>query len=232
MKQIILLCLASLVGLTVVQAQESTPTPRTLILGGTFGLSISENSNDPIVSLIFTHGGFSSQPVETKEQSFFLNPYLGSQVSDHWIIGGRGIFSISNNKFDFVTATTGVIEVIKQNRRRTEFGIGVFGRYTFNPSKKVNLFIQNAIDYRVGTVKSEANNIEEEREKYNSVAVSVTPGVNWKIADNFSFLGSIGLLRYENGRWEDELEELDQNFSDFDLSLNFSTFRFGIEFRL
>ena len=191
MKRIILLCLASLVALTVVQAQESTKQqPRTLILGGNLGLLISENSNDPLVSSVSVNGMFYRQPVGIKQRFFSLNPYLGSQVSDHWIVGGRGIFSISNNEFDFAgffNSTTGVFELVKQNRRTTTFGIGAFARYTVNPDKKVGLFIQNAIDYTAGTERLEVDNIEEGKEKYNSVELTVTPGVNWKISDNFSF---------------------------------------------
>jgi len=236
MKRIILLCLASLVAaLTIVQAQESANLPRTLILGGTFGLSISENSNNPFISSSVTNGVVIQEVNENKYRSFSLNPYLGSQVSPHWIVGGRGTFLISNNEFDlarFFNPVTGTFDAVKQIRRTTIYGVGAFGRYTFNPDRQVNLFVQNAIDYTVGTERLEIDNIEEGNEKYNSFRVSVTPGINWKVADNFSLLGSIGLLSYEAGKWEDELEDLDQSFSDFDLSLNFSTFRFGIEFRL
>ena len=234
MKQIILLNFACLMALTL-QAQETTNLPRTLILGGSFGLSITNNSPSPFLTTISTNGGFTLQAIETKIVSFALNPYLGSQVSDHWIIGGRGVFNITNQRIDdirFFNSTTGTIEIVRQDRRITTFGIGAFGRYTINPENKLGVYLQSALDYMVGTEQLEIDEVEHEKEKYQSVEISLTPGVNWKLSDKFSFLASLGSLSFQKGKWEDDLSDADQDFSNFNLNLSLSAFRFGLEFRL
>ena len=232
MKQLTLLSFACLVALNIAQAQETTDLSRNLVLGGTFGLSIQENNNNPILTSTVINGSFVRLPIETKRSNFSLNPYLGSEVSDHWILGGRGTFALNTIHYTNIRRfIAGILELVEQDRRMTSFGIGVFGRYTVNPDQKLSIYIQNAFDYIIGTERIEERGIEVGKEKYTSFELSAIPGVNWKVSDRFSLLANLGVLRYRNGTWKEELEEIELDFSAFDINFNLSTFRFGGEFR-
>lgn len=215
-------------------SQESSNFSKTLIVGGSLGFGAGENDQNLFIASRVVNGVFERVPIESKSANFSFSPYIGSEVSENWIIGGRGAISISNQEFSdfgFFDPNTGQFLMDDQKNTITTYGIGIFARYTFNPDKPFNVFLQPAVDYSQtkNTTKSQGDTFSERETSF--IEVGVTPGISWKLSDKIALLASIGALSYRSGKNKDNILDVEQDFSNFGGRFNLSNFSFGIEFR-
>ena len=232
MKKITLL-FSFLLCLSIAIAQDGSEVSNKFILGGSIGFSTQQNG------LPFSSVGNSSNVIatytspndESRRTSISFSPYLGREINPKVIwgvnlhlrynyYGDRDYIFPSEPEPDLFEITT------------HQFGLGVFMRYTFNPTHKFNLFMQPFIEYNSSKREQYFKNESTFKETSQFMNVGLVVGGLYNINEKFRATLRAGILSLLNGTWKEEYINREGNFTALSANLNLSSLRFGFEMRI
>lgn len=226
MKRLLLIPLLALMSL-VAFAQEIPP--ERWVLGGSFRIGTQSNSI-PIYTLGASFPGFYYSSRDT-ESSFFLialHPYLAKRVNKNWHIGGALTIGFDYRKGLYATALSG-IGGDHYEENNFNYGISVFGRYTINPDKKLNVYVQPSIDLSFFTSGGYMGNLELEHQKGYIFGGYVPVGLAYELTEKWRIRTTLGTLRMYSGKMTSDEDALP--FSVIELKGIASGTSFSIEMK-
>ncbi len=140
-----------------------------------------------------------------KATLFGLAPTFGYWLNDRSAIVAR------------VSYASGDIADVKSN----SFGIGVDYRYGWNVSDNVYLYLAPGVSFT-----SSKDDIDEPTETTTTdLNIGISPGIQYKFANKWSFVTEFGDLSYNSSKVKDGPEA-----SGFGLNLLMSTLNFGLQY--
>ena len=230
MKTNALLLLLLLLGLSL-HAQKTPDSGSPWVLGGSIGL-LAQNNNYPLstLSTISGIGGiYGNINYDTKNTQFSFNPYLGKQISAHWLLGlqlnvGTGKISADDYPVFTIPNTT-----VKLERKSNEAGAALFARYTVNTNNALQFFLQPSAGYHTTDEKEFQNSSLTQEEQAHYLEMGMDAGVLYNITKHFRASLHMGAMNYINGSWEIKNPDSKKKFSSFGTNLSLSGVRLGAE---
>lgn len=230
MKTITTLFMALLLGLNL-HAQENE-NPSSFIVGGSMNFFTQKNAF-PLATLGINSGlgtTFSNGSSDSRNTVFAILPYVGTSLTEHWILGLSLDYRIgrfkSNQGSLFVN---GQIVSGEVERKSGQFGIGVFGRYTFNPADRLSFYVQPNVAFNLLTENDFFRGDQIQEQDINYLEIGVGGGALYRINERLNVLLRVGGLNYINGKWEIKDNNFEQKFSSFNTNFSFQSISFGIE---
>ena len=215
-------------------AQEST-NPNAWIAGGGFSFNVQQNEAPTVLynftgNLTFIYGSASD---DSRNINFRFAPYIGKEVSPHWVVGVQAECGLGRFKADDVVYTVfpGQNDTVDIKRNANEYGIGLFGRYMFNPDNQFVFYIQPGINYFFTNRVELLNDVEDDRIETSSFEVGASLGALYELSEKFRLTARLGGLGFVVGHWKNAENGDKNNFSNFSTSVNLSAIFFGFEAR-
>lgn len=215
---------------TIAWSQSTEKGP--FVLGGIFDLNLQLNSASvaflPVSSPIQNFGGNGE---DVQAFTLIATPYLGRQISSNWLLGfslGYGLNHFRDKSLDIVSG--GSFSTVDFRRTQHQGTLGLLGRYTFRPEKKLQPFLQPQLTFHYVSQKQEQDQTFVLTNNGYYGELSIAPGVAYLLGEKFRVLARLGGLSYLYGRYETNLDVV--GFSVFDLGFNLSSFVLGAEFVL
>lgn len=236
MKNLLLFC--CLFGSTSLFAQTQGTLPtnaRTIFIGGTASIDISENTNRS--GFLANQQPFFLLPSASNVESYNFNflPYVGKDINPKVALGlilrlGFGRLDQSGVTFIIPGGGTSVGNIRQTNRT---LGGDVFLRYTLNPNNQLRFFLQPQIGY--AATRSEISPTFDGSTVTQAWAVetSVQLGLLYEITPRFRATLRAGGLQYVRGRSEIEgFGGTQEDISTFNANFRLADLAFGVEFKL
>lgn len=230
----ILLIVIILSCIEITRAQENS-LPNSWIAGG--GLSFTMQQNDAPTVLSSSNGSFAflygSSAEESKNTTFRFSPYIGKEVSPHWVFGLQARYGIRRFRASDVlyNLSIGQSDTVDVKRNENHYGIGLFGRYVFNPDNQFVFYVQPGINYLVTDYVAFVDDIQDGKFESNSFDIGASIGALYELSESFRLTANLGVLEYSTGHWQDTETEEESNFSSFTTAINLSSLFFGFEAR-
>lgn len=217
-KYLVLLCLFATIGLWGQETNEKKEAK--WFMGGT--VNYAEN-NQPFFSNLSSTGTSNSTSEFVKSRRFSIASYLGRSISPHWSIGLGLNYELTTYKNDahrFMPFQTGTLT-------RTTNGVGArfFGRYTINPVKKLQFFLQPTLSYNWKKFRT----VDPTRETISTILsyqIGTTVGLRYQLNKRLGIIGQIGRVFYKRTKEVDW--SIGQEYN-FDVDFNPSNFFWGLE---
>lgn len=142
--------------------------------------------------------------------------------------GGPIVFQGTN---PFVTTTSGREESLLQ-----QFGFCAFGRFTFNPEQRLNIFIEPAFNFLLGKQSTESSAVNQRfaNDSFNRYAdIGGRAGIGYRFSEHWRVNARIGAVGYMlNWNKEDAEDRYDLGNTGFFYSLGLDQLQLAIEFTL
>lgn len=203
-----------------------------IFLGGSLSFSAQKNQVPYLGTILGIPGAsYSSNPNDSHTYSFSFSSHLGKEINQHWALGWKLLYR--NKTFKSKNPTSFGIPILVDIKQTShQIGTGVFARYTFNPDKKFNLFIQPYTDINSVTELNKSNNAATSDRKINYLTVGLDGGILYNINKKFRATASVGGLSYAAEKWKDLLNDDSDNFMVFNSSIRTSSISLGLELKL
>lgn len=166
------------------QAQETNIKKRSWVVGG--GGSFS------------TNGLFGDRANSNIQSRFNFSPYVGKELSKHWMIGAEFLFSNSKQIRSNIETTPGTFVASEANSRH--LGAGLFARYTINPSDKLNFFVQPYANYARRTGTLIYDDVISHSTPFNTFETGVKAGLLYNINERFRLKMDIGGAHFRTNK--------------------------------
>ena len=215
-------------------AQEDSDN-KGFVIGGSLNF-IAQNNTYPssLLGVSGTGGGIvviGDSEDESRSTSFSFSPYAGKELNAHWMAGVSLRWRTWKYEFEevliFPMPTTRPVE-----RNTNSIGFGLLARYTINPDRALNFFLQPQVSYVILNEKIERDGEIDEEEKANYFSLGANLGALYNINERWRVFAQLGGLSYINGSWEIEDSERGQDFNRFLTNFNLANIFFGLELRL
>lgn len=220
----------------VIQAQEETKENE-WVIGGSTNFLI-QNNTYPLTGLSITSGIggiYSNTTNDTKNTIFAISPYIGKQINTRLLLGLQLDYRLGNYKVEEIRVSTfpsGPNPIVDFQRQSNQFGVGIFSRYLFNPTKSFNFFLQPYLEYNMLREEESQGSVVTQEEKVNFIELGIGLGMLYNINDRLRATLRSGGVSYVNGKWEVLDTNTERTFSSLGMSFNLSTIYFGFEIKL
>lgn len=171
-----------------------------------------------------SNGGFSNGDVYATGSLSISSTKTGDIKSDGYSFSpGVGYFVNENIALEAgLVVNKGTIEVIDQELEAKGFGGSLGAKYYFTPADKFSFFAGAGVGYltqKVGT---------GETVNFNTLSVTVIPGVNYFLNNNFAIQASLGGLGYSSSKLDVEGAEASNTFG---LGFNLTNVNFSVLYK-
>lgn len=216
-----------------VLSAQSEIQSKNLVAGGSMSFYIQQNLFPSSVILNGSLSGiYSTSSSNRKTTRLSLSPYIAKEVSSRWQLGIQiqYLYDRSTSEGN-ITDFLGNLDTFNLKQTQNGYGLGLFGRYTFNPENRFQAFLQPAINFTfTNEVDRRDDNVTGEAESY-SLGIGASLGILYAISDNFNLTSRFGSMGFTTGQWTDKESDESTNFSSFTTALNLTSLYFGFEFR-
>lgn len=205
------------------EQEEAEPAvTKDYFVGGSLSFNISNNDQTVLIPS-------SVPPILTptvlnrSSTRFSTNLILGKQINPHWALGLQGALSLLKNENENVSSSV--------ESETTGIGMGVFARYTVNPTHKFQAIITPNINYTQTTTESSSNNPGFTPTDFQSrgLLIGASLGALYHITPRWRATVFVGGVSYRTGSTEQNDMD-DDDFSSFDISFSLSNINFGAEY--
>ncbi len=210
--------------LNLMCAQEVTNKSKSFILGGSVNFSLQKNSI-PFRSQLFLIGNES----DSKSSYFNASSYIGNQINHHLALGIAVDFFASKYTYNAIDEN-GEKDMYEQ--KSNQYGFNIFGRYAFYPEKTFDFYVQPYAGYNLIHNYYEFSFDKNEDNVASYFKVGFGIGMLYNINNSWRLTIKSGGINYINGSWKATETAPKEKFSEFQTSLNLSSFSFGIELKL
>ncbi len=233
------ICLLFILIASALYAQEEVEKKRAWVVGGSLTAIVQKNSypssfnipTPPTVGGIYS--GFNS---EFTSSYLSVLPYIGRKLGDNWLMGlelGYVRRGISREVISVIIVPPPPLPSQTEYARLKEvsnaFRIGIFERFTFNPSQKFQFFSQFNLVYTTSVYYQEQVNIPDLDGSASYIDIGIDLGANYHFTEKWRAMVSIGTLSYYNGSWESS-GGLGNHFSTFSFDFDPARIRIGLEY--
>lgn len=219
-----LLALPILLATTLLTAQDAAPTYN-WVVGGS--LSGSVRVNQSAIFLLpntgFPIGSPTTFVADATSSTVQISPYIAKVMNPNWLLGG--LISISSQ-----TLKRDNINGADLKNSFTGLGLGVFGRYVFNPTTPFQLYLQPSAAFSVLSGKSRVNNDVLEEDNFSSLSFLVGAGALYEITPRWRATLSVGGIGYQIDDLNPE-NAGDKPTHTFTTELNLSSIQLGVEMK-
>lgn len=232
MKQLLLLLTSILFFTLSLDAQQETEL-NSVVIGGSFNFIFQRNFA-PLSGITSGIGGigtvFGVSTEDIKNNSAAFTPYVGATLDQHWLIGA--LIDLRLAKFTGQQFILNSPSPIPQDfeRKSNQIGLGFFARYTFNPERTFNLFVQPYLIYNFLNETETIATFSVVEEDIEFLEIGLTAGMLYKVTPRFRLTLRGGALRFVTGRWQSDGPSADRTFTTFDGNFNLANFFLGGEF--
>ncbi len=178
---------------------------------------------------IMGSAGFSTESTgDFSNNSFSFSPRVGFFVTNNIAVGLAIGFDGSKQE-DIVGGGFTTTE-----DTRTDFSIGAFGRYYFNPASKFSVFGElgfNVLSRKDENSSSNGGITVSSETKSNGFNVAAAPGISYFVSDSFALEAKWGLLQYETTEPDAPAGFTAQSTDTFSLGLNFDALSIGLLYK-
>ncbi len=205
-----------------------------LVAGGSVNFYVQQNLLPS--SSVILNGGlneiYSTSASNRKTTRLYLSPYFAKEVSTRWLLGLQLQYSFDRSTAEgIISNNLGQLDTFNLKQTENGYGVGLFGRYTFNPENRFQVYLQPAVNYSfVNEVNHRDEIVTGEAESY-AFGIVTSLGVLYEISDQFSLTSRFGAIGYTTGQWTDKDSDESQNFNSFSTTLNLTSLYFGFEYR-
>lgn len=218
---------------STLNAQEEVEKKRAWIVGGSLTAIVQNNSypssfnipTPPTVGGIYS--GFNSQ---FRNSYISILPYIGKELGDNWLMGlelGYVRRSIGRETVENIGVPSSPLICLKDVSNA--YRIGLFQRFTLNPSQKFKLFSQFNLIYTSSIFYQEQTIFPNLEGNASYIDIGIDLGVNYQFKENWRAVVWMGALSYYNGAWEYSAGT-GNNFSAFSFSFDPARIRMGLEY--
>ncbi|NJM80119.1 MAG: porin family protein [Flavobacterium sp.] len=169
-------------------------------------------------------GGFSQGDVYATGSLSISNTKMGDIKSDGYSFSpGVGYFVNENIALEAgLVINKATITVIDEELEAKGFGGSLGAKYYFTPANKFSFFAGLGVGYLTQKVGI------DETVDFNTLSVSVIPGVNYFLNNNFAIQASLGGLGYSSSKFDVEDAEASNTFA---LGLNLTNVNFSLLYK-
>jgi hypothetical protein len=209
MKKLSLIMMALIATITL----SAQPEKGNIFLGGNLNLGFG-SSNTKV------DGDKTDGP---KTFNFNVQPSVGYFLSDKVVAGLRLGYSTSVEK-----VTDNSDNVYKD--LNNSFGVGAFARYYIMPVEKMGFFFEAAVMTGFGSSAVKVNDDKTDGPKTFNLNAGISPGIAVYVSNRVALEAQYGFLGYNSFTRTTDAGgvEIKNNSSNFGLSVNPNTFRFGV----
>ena len=150
-KPLLILFATMLFGILNAQTDDNVhvvENKHTFVLGGAINFLTQHNTFPFSTSGINSGIGgiFSYNSADIKNTTFAVSPYFGKEINQNWLVGLQFNYRTENyTAYDVSISLPSY--TFKFERSSHQFGIGIFGRYVFNPGQKFNFYLRPYFEY-------------------------------------------------------------------------------------
>ncbi len=227
-----LVILAIISSSQLILAQEEVST-HSYVLGGSFNFLV-QNNTYPLSSLSLNSGIggiYSNSTNDTKNTTFAITPYIAKDINAHWLLGLQLDYRVGNYIAEDLIRFSQP-ELYDLERSSNQIGIGLFSRYTLNPTQEFNLYLQPYFEYNSLNEEEFEDTVLTQEEKASFIELGIGLGVLYNVNDRMRATLRMGGLNYINGKWEIVNTDTEKDFSSFGTNLNLATIFFGFEIKM
>ena len=216
-----------------VLSAQTEVQPKNLVAGGSMNFYITQNLFPSSVILNGSLSGvYSTSSSNRKTTRLSLSPYIAKEVSSRWLLGIQiqYLYDRSTSEGN-ITDFLGNLDTFNLKQTENGYGLGLFGRYTFNPENRFQAFLQPAINFTFANEVDRRDDIVTGEAQSYSIGIGASLGILYEISDNFNLISRFGSMGFTTGQRTNNETDESHNFSSFSTSLNLSSLYFGFEFR-
>lgn len=182
-----------------------------------------------------------SESYTNESENFLIVPEIGYFLSDHFLVGIKTGYLRSNYSNFFGSDSESELKNENENKEQG-YTANLFGRYYFNPKKRISLFTDIEAGY--ADISTESRRIEEnvivpdssydgERKNYT---LNISPGINIFINERVSFTSKIGQIGYTKSKSSNTRLDNEISYSgkadQYNLRLGLDNLFFGVLYRI
>lgn len=228
MKRLILLIILLTCSTMLTSQEEAKSLEPNFVLGGSISF-FTQNNTYPLssVSLISGIGGiYSSGQSDSKNTQFSFSPYVGKIINSKFIVGLQ--LQYGSRRYSTVI-NPGSPSPSNLVIKSYQGSLGFFARYTINPDKALQFYIQPYLEYNKLYESETSNTVDNE---LGFIELGSLMGLLYHFNSRLRATLTMGGLTYVNGKWTDRNTSETQTFNSLRVSSSLSNLRLGIEIRL
>lgn len=223
MKKIII-CLATLLSISYLNAQNQTEKGN-FLLGGGINYSFQNYNNNGLSNQYYNN--------LTRQNTFKINPNIGYFIDKNVALGAELFYSNNQQKsnYNYNPIYDPAFSNYEQLSTTNTFGIGVFVNYYVPITDKLSFLLNSSVGFANSKLKTEySNNNRSEAATGNSFGLAVSPGLVYFVSPKLSLQTKFADLHYTSTKTSQDGSNLTTNSDDFGIGTDLSTLLFGINY--